>query len=659
MNERTDALAVSLRLAADPGAALAAEAAAVGARIAAQLRAEAGAQAETTWGRVLGFLEGTATPCEPAGSSLLDTLAQTLGLCGDERTLLLLAGMADEHEGYAAAFAALHPKAESRASWGLFCWLLSAGPGRDAAWSLLHASPLLRLGIVRLVGDGPLPERSLHLADALWPALRGAPAWPAQARPLAAQTELELDDWLHQPNTQEALTLLRPLPNSTPGPAATVMLRGLQPAALRLRARQLAAVLGGSVFEWDAAREPALLSALLAHTLARGSLPVLLAEAPLPPAHWALLDACPGPLLLAGTAPGQAADSARALWVLDAPPLSAQAQARLWQQLLPELAEHGPMLASRYPVGPETLARLRHDLAPWLTESRPPPLARCVAALKARMARADESYARRLQPVATWDDLVLPADKLAALREGVARVRLQARVLDEWGFGGGSAGSGSGPRAPRGLRLLFSGLPGTGKTLAAEVIAQALHADLLVIDLARLVSKWIGETEKNLAAAFDQAEGTGAVLFFDEADALFGKRTEVGDAHDRYANIESAYLLSRLERFDGVAVLATNLRANLDRAFLRRFEIAIDFAEPGVAERAAIWRRQFPPAAPLAADIDFDALAAQHALPGALIRNAALGAAYLAAAGSGPVTRACVERALRQEYDKSGRVCPL
>ncbi len=189
-------------------------------------------------------------------------------------------------------------------------------------------------------------------------------------------------------------------------------------------------------------------------------------------------------------------------------------------------------------------------------------------------------------------------------------------------------------------------------------MAHALLADLLVIDLARLVSKWIGETEKNLAAAFDQAEGTGAVLFFDEADALFGKRTEVSDAHDRYANIESAYLLARLERFDGVAILATNLRGNLDKAFLRRFELALEFSEPGPRERAAIWRAQFPPAAPVAADVDIEQLAALHALPGALIRNAALGAAFIAAGAGTAITRAHLEQALQQEYEKSGRVSP-
>ena len=337
--------------------------------------------------------------------------------------------------------------------------------------------------------------------------------------------------------------------------------------------------------------------------------------------------------------------------MLDAPPLSPLAQARLWQRSLPELAPHGPQLATRYAITPETVQQLRADLAPWLSRGELPPLARCIAALKARTAHGDEGIARRVDPVATWADLVLPPARLATLQAAVQRVQWQQRVFDDWGFAARQ-------RSARGLRLLFSGLPGTGKTLAAEVVAHALHADLLVVDLARLVSKWVGETEKNLAQVFDQAEGSGAVLFFDEADALFGKRTEVGDAQDRHANIESAYLLSRLERFEGVAILATNLRAHLDAAFLRRFELALPFGEPGPVERAALWRAQFPPAAPLADGLDFDELAALHALPGALIRNAALGAAFLAAAEGTAIGRSQIERALRQEYEKAGRSAP-
>lgn len=665
--------------AATPGSAPAADrdgrtwwsAAALAQRIAAGLRARADIGGDPAWARVLAGLErrhpSTGSGIPPA----LARLDRRLKLGEDGRTLLVLAAMADGHESHAAAFAALHPRGEPRPTWGLFTWLLAAeaaatgdvvvdddDPSRSVPLRLLHASPLTELGLVRLApGDTPLPQRNLQTAEALWPALHGLPAWPSGSEPMALPPGAAgIDDWLTRPEASTALALLESAGRDGAGPAPTVLLRGENPAALRLRAQQLTDALGGLAFEWDVSREPAQLSALLAHALLRGALPVLLCAAPLPPAQAALVARWPAALVLAGTGVAQAARWPRALAVLDAAPPSAAAQAGLWSRLLPELDGVASALAARHAVGPETLAQLRADLAPWLARGAEPPLACCAAVLKTRLTRADDGFARRVQPAAGWDDLVLPADKLAPLKAGVARMQGQRRVLDEWGFARGAEGT---VRAgARGLRLLFAGLPGTGKTLAAEVVARALHADLLVIDLARLVSKWIGETEKNLAAAFEQAEGSGAVLFFDEADALFGKRTEVADAHDRYANIESAYLLSRLERHEGVAVLATNLRGNLDRAFLRRFEVVIDFPEPGPAERAAIWRRQFPPAAPLAADVDLALLAAQHALPGALIRNAALTAAYLAAAEGGPITRAALACALRQEYDKSGRACP-
>ncbi|MDP1533464.1 MAG: ATP-binding protein, partial [Rubrivivax sp.] len=377
---------------------------------------------------------------------------------------------------------------------------------------------------------------------------------------------------------------------------------------------------------------------MLAHCLLRRAVPVILAlDAALPAALWQALEGYPGGAVLAGMATNQAALSQRSLLTLEATPLSAAAQADLWRRALPALADHAQALSVRYPIWPQTLDGLRRDFAPALAAGIQPSIAQCVLALKARVDRADESFARRITPRADWDDLVLPADKLAPLREAIDRMRLQFRVLDDWGFARSVQGR-------RGLRMLFSGLPGTGKTLAAEVVAHALHADLLVVDLSRMVSKWIGETEKNLAAAFDQAEASAAVLFFDEADALFGKRTEVSDAHDRYANIESAYLLARLERCDSVAILATNLRQNMDKAFLRRFEVAIDFAEPAAAERLAIWRRHLPAQAPLAADVDLPQLAALFPLSGAMVRNATLGAAFIAAAEGDVITRAHIER---------------
>lgn len=631
------------------------EAAGVGVRIAQRLRAEGGERAGAGWGPVLELLEkpwrrahepsasAAAAGRGPAGA--LDDLAATLGLSDEERTLLLLAAMPDVHESFGAAFAAMHPRGESRPSWGLFCWLVAADTDRAATYARLQDSPLLRLGLVRLGGDAPLPERSLDLASGLWSALHGLPAWPAGVAALQPVAGGEaLDDWLTQPPASDALEGLR-----GPGPL-WLQLRADSPGTLRLRACQLAAALGAPVLAWSAELDAAALSSLLGQCLALQVLPVLLPAAPLDAAALVRLEACPGPVLLAGGG-ALPASTSRPLMVLEAPPLSAAAQRRLWQRWLPELAPHGELLATRHALGPQALQQLRLDLAPWLARGRLPPLERCVAALQARTAQGGEPFAQRVRPRAGWDDLVLPPARLALLRQAVQRMQLQQQVLEDWGFG-------QRPHPGRGLRMLFSGLPGTGKTLAAEVMAHALHAELLVIDLARLVSKWIGETEKNLAAAFDQAEGGGAVLFFDEADALFGKRTEVADAHDRYANIESAYLLARLERFDGVAILATNLRSHLDKAFLRRFEVVLEFTEPGPVERAAIWRAQFPSGAPLAAGLGWDELAALHPLPGALIRNAALGAAFLAAAEGQPIGRAHIELALQQEYGKAGRVGP-
>ena len=204
------------------------------------------------------------------------------------------------------------------------------------------------------------------------------------------------------------------------------------------------------------------------------------------------------------------------------------------------------------------------------------------------------------------------------------------------------------------MAVLLAGPSGTGKTLAAEVLAGALGLDLFRIDLAGVVSKWIGETEKNVRRVFDAAEEGGAVLFFDEADALFGKRTEVKDSHDRHANVEVAYLLQRMESHRGVSILATNLRANLDQAFLRRLRFAIDLPFPDETARRAIWARHIPPRAPRG-DIDLDALARLD-LPGGAIRNVALNGAALAAASGRPLDTAHLMAAAKREFIKLGRL---
>jgi hypothetical protein len=251
-----------------------------------------------------------------------------------------------------------------------------------------------------------------------------------------------------------------------------------------------------------------------------------------------------------------------------------------------------------------------------------------LAACRAHGRDKLDELAQRIPRGAGWDDLVLPEAQLATLRQIAAQVRNRLRVYDEWGFG---------RRATRGLGVaaLFSGESGTGKTLAAEVLASELSLDLYRIDLSAVVSKYIGETEKNLRRVFDAAEDGGAVLLFDEADALFGKRSEVKDSHDRYANIEVSYLLQRMEQYRGLAILTTNLKSALDNAFQRRLRFIVHFPFPDAQQRQAIWRRSFPASAPVA-DLDFLKLARLH-IAGGGIRNIALNAAFLAAADEAPL----------------------
>jgi hypothetical protein len=261
-----------------------------------------------------------------------------------------------------------------------------------------------------------------------------------------------------------------------------------------------------------------------------------------------------------------------------------------------------------------------------------------------------QRLARRIEPWATWDDMVLPADTLMLLKELTSRVRFRERVLDQWGFrrGGGRA---------EGVTALFAGPSGTGKTLAAEVIAHDLGLDLYAVDLATVVDKYIGETEKNLDRIFNEAERVNGVLFFDEADALFGKRSEVKDARDRYANVEVAYLLQRMERFDGLAVLSTNLRANLDDAFARRLDVLADFPQPDEQQRLALWHHCLRGDVPVGDDLDLAFCARAFDLSGGNIRNIVVTAAFLAAADDMPLTMTHLVKGVQREYKKLGRLC--
>ena len=237
---------------------------------------------------------------------------------------------------------------------------------------------------------------------------------------------------------------------------------------------------------------------------------------------------------------------------------------------------------------------------------------------------------------------------MLALREIVERVRHRPRVFGEWGFNARHAAS-------RNLAVLFSGPSGTGKTMSAEVMANDLGLSLYRVDLAAVVSKYIGETEKNLSKIFDDASASGAILFFDEADAMFGKRSEISDSHDRYANLEVSYLLQRMEEYDGIVILASNLRNNMDDAFIRRLHFAVDFPFPEVPARTEIFRRTMPASTPLGDDVDLQALARRYRLSGGNIRNVVVAAAFLAAAEDSVVTQRHLELAVRREHQKMGK----
>ncbi len=387
---------------------------------------------------------------------------------------------------------------------------------------------------------------------------------------------------------------------------------------------------------------------------------VLLAEeddARLAALFW-LLEELPGPAFLSGSATWEPAGDRRGLTFLRIPfPLPGPGERlRLWHAALagasvppPDLAD----LADKFRLSggqihdaaatARNLALARQPAAPQVT------LADLHAACRLHSNRKLAELAVQISPHYTWDDIVLPDDQTAQLQEIYDQVRHRNLVYDAWGFDGKLA-------LGKGLSILFAGPPGTGKTMAADVLAHCLGLSLYKIDLSAVVSKYIGETEKNLARIFAEATTSNAILFFDEADALFGKRTQVRDAHDRYANVEVSYLLQKMEEYDGVVVLATNLRKNMDEAFVRRLHVTVEFPVPGVADRRRIWEQIWPAAMPRDPGLDLDFLARKVEVAGGSIRNIALAGAFLAAADGGVVTMAHLLHATRREYQKMGKV---
>ena len=337
---------------------------------------------------------------------------------------------------------------------------------------------------------------------------------------------------------------------------------------------------------------------------------------------------------------------------LQVPAPDQAARETLWRRALGDLADGLDLgeLAGRFRLRSAQILAAAHPLRLQRRDaaSSPEDLARDLfEACRAQCLVSLEGLAERVESVHGWDDLILPAPVKEKLRTIEGWLRFGHVVFDTWGFRDRVSQG-------RGMAAMFAGPSGTGKTMAAGILGRVLGLDVYRIELSSVVSKYIGETEKNLARIFEAAEAAHAILFFDEADALFGKRSEVKDAHDRHANIEVSYLLQRMEAYDGIAILATNIKDNLDVAFARRLQVVVEFPFPRVEDRERIWRRLFSERVPLAVGVDFGVLAQRFALSGGAIKNCAVNAALAAAVEGGMVGMEHLVGAVGREMEKMG-----
>ncbi|HEU5483459.1 MAG TPA: ATP-binding protein, partial [Microlunatus sp.] len=607
-------------------------------------------------GSALEQVESEATAAVGGGSDVrLRRLATDAGLTAMDTELLIIALLPDLDSRFERFYGYLNDDVtRRRASIGLSLQLAGAGDLAGEARSRLEASrPLVNRGLVVVEDpDRPLLTRGLRVPDRVVahllgddapdPSLRGLLAEVSEfACPLADQIATALGGgvqlfYLGERGSGAAPAAAAAALASTGRPAVSLDLGRLArsadpPTAARLAVRE-ALLRGGGLVAWPIEQ------------VAADQLEVI-----------ATLAEADAPVLLCGTATWDPLWSARHPVSIETPGPSGAERAELWQRELARVGQVAPRLE---------IDRLVGHLALGPTQiSRAARMAATTARLRDGLVDADdlrrgvrsqnaaglERLARRTEPEVGWDDLVLTPVVRRALIELAARARHRDQVLTRWRM---RRGGGRG----RGVIALFAGDSGTGKTMSAEVIAGDLGLDLYTVNLATVVDKYIGETEKNLERIFSEATGVNAVLFFDEADAIFGKRSDVKDAHDRYANIESAYLLQRLETFDGLAVLATNLRSNIDDAFVRRLDAIIDFPAPTPDLRRSLWERCLAPPLPVADDLDLPFLADAFELAGGNIRSAATTAAYLAAALETPVGMQQVVDAVEQEYRKLGRL---
>ncbi|WP_030693826.1 ATP-binding protein [Streptomyces globisporus] len=589
------------------------------------------------------------------GTDRLAGLARDFGLTALDAHVLLAALAPDVDRGFEALYGYLNDDVgRRRATVALALDLAGTGPFDPAARDRFHpAAPLRSGGLLEVEDeDRPLPGRALRVPERVVAHLLGDDGRLDAGLP-ASEVELL------SAGAADAAAAATPL-------GARVVAAG--PVTVHLRQRVPGAATDGVVAALRAAGRPVL--RYRPEGVDEGAARLLLREArlrgaavvvdPLPPRPGPLVRALASSgatVVLAGTgAPDLRWAPDAELIAVDTSEDTAGDPARpgdLWHRELDAVAVDFDLDAATAPY------RLSGDQVRRAARS-----ARALAAFAdtaltlahvqrgARLVSAPllDSHARRIRPAVGFADLVLPEEPLGLLRELTGRARDRDRVLGEWRL---RTGGGRG----RGVVALFAGESGTGKTLGAEVVAGELGLDLYVVDLSAVVDKYVGETEKNLERIFAEVDRTDCVLLFDEADAVFGKRSEVKSSHDRYANLESAYLLQRLEAFDGIAVLTTNLRANIDEAFTRRLDLVVDFPFPDPGQRVSLWHSCLA-GTPKAEDVDEEIArcAAEFELAGGAIRSAAVTAGYLAAARGSAVSGEDVRAGARREYRKAGRL---
>lgn len=589
----------------------------------------------------------------PGPPPALETLCAAFGLSAFERDVLLACAGVELDSAFAACCAAA--QGDSRRAYPTFGLALAALPG--AHWSALSpASPLRRWRLVDVGSGETLTTSPLRISERVLHYLAGVQHLDESLEGFLAPVRLPVE----LPPSQHALVeRIVGLWSSNQTPPA-IQLCGGEGSGKEAVAAAACAALGLGLYAMRAEDVPAApaereaLARLWEREAVLGRSALLLdcdqaerTESMRAPVSFA--EHMLGMIFVAARDPLR---SPRRQFIrLDVRGPSPAEQRGLWRGVLgPSAGDlNGKLgeITAQFSLGPQGIHAAGVEALDALSRRPGEELGSALWEACRSQARSRlDDLAQRIEPAAAWEDLILPALQKNVLREILANVRQRTRVYETWGFAGkGSRGLG--------ISALFAGASGTGKTMAAEVLAGELRLDLYRIDLSQVVSKYIGETEKNLRRVFDAAEEGGAVLLFDEADALFGKRSEVKDSHDRYANIEVSYLLQRMESYRGLAILTTNMKGELDPAFLRRLRFIARFPFPDAARRAEIWERIFPPDTPTEG-LDVHKLARLN-VAGGNIRNIALQAAFLAADEGGPVRMAHLLRAAYTECAKLER----